>query len=434
VQTGEICRPAVRIDGMTSSDSLTAELKAAAIAIGFDLVGIAPAVTPLGFTRLQHWLEQGHAGEMHYLPRREAAYEHPQHVLDGVRSVVMVAVGYQSVVSGPCAVGSQEAATSSDSRLSTLKHQLPTVPARVAQYARGPVDYHDVLKERLRQLADVLHERSPGCRTRCVVDTAPLLERDFAQLAGLGWFGKNTMLIHKRAGSFLLLGAILTDVALEADKPHHTSHCGTCTRCLDVCPTAAFPQPYVLDARRCISYLTIELKSPIPSELRSDIGDWLFGCDLCQDVCPWNRKSPVSTDPAFQPRVELSPADAVEIMTMTKADFRRRFQGTPLDRPGYDGLRRNAAIVLGNSGDRSVIPALIATLGDPSPLVRGAIAWALGQLNADDARAALQERRRIEDNPAVLDELDAALRYCPPEAQGLPSLGVAFETSHPCPP
>jgi epoxyqueuosine reductase len=405
---------------MTSSDSLTADLKAAAIAIGFDLVGIAPAVTPLGFTRLQHWLEQGHAGEMQYLPRREAAYEHPQHVLDGVRSVVMVAVGYTGPEHG-------------QSVANPLSHTA--VPARVAQYARGPVDYHDVLKERLRQLADVLHEKVPGCRTRCVVDTAPLLERDFAQLAGLGWFGKNTMLIHKRAGSFLLLGAVLTDVALEPDEPHHTSHCGTCTRCLDVCPTEAFPEPYVLDARRCISYLTIELKSPIPRELRSGVGDWLFGCDLCQDVCPWNRKSPVSTDPAFQPRSELSPADAVEIMTMTKEDFRRRFRGTPLDRPGYDGLRRNAAIVLGNRGDQRAVPALIAVLSEGSPLVRGAVAWALGQLGGEAARTALQERRRIEDNPAVIDELDAALRLCSPsEAQGLQPRGVAAEIPHPCPP
>ncbi|MDZ4684510.1 MAG: tRNA epoxyqueuosine(34) reductase QueG, partial [Planctomycetaceae bacterium] len=254
---------------MTVPAELSQTLKSAAIALGFDLVGIAPAVTPLGFTRLQEWLQRGYAGEMSYLPRREAAYEHPRHVLDGVRSVVMVAVNYKS------AEPPKDDAASGD--------QSSPTPAQVAKYARGPTDYHDVLKDRLRQLADVLHERVSGCRTRCVVDTAPLLERDFAQLAGLGWFGKNTLLIHKRAGSFLLLGALLTDVELEPDQPHDTSHCGTCTRCLDVCPTDAFPAPYVLDARKCISYLTIELKGAIPRELRTGIGDWLFGCDLCQD-------------------------------------------------------------------------------------------------------------------------------------------------------
>jgi epoxyqueuosine reductase len=397
---------------MTSLDPRTADLKAAAIAIGFDLVGIAPAVTPLGFPRLQQWLKQGLAGEMHYLPRREAAYEHPQHVLDGVRSVVMVAVGYKG--------------TDSHKQSASAAVSPSGFPARIAQYARGPKDYHDVLRERLRRLANVLQERVPGCRTRCVVDTAPLLERDFAQLAGLGWFGKNTMLIHKRAGSLLLLGAVLTDVALEPDEPHHTSHCGTCTRCLDVCPTDAFPEPYVLDARKCISYLTIELKSSIPKELRTGVGDWLFGCDLCQDVCPWNRKASVSTDPAFQPRDDLAPADALAMLTLSAGEFRQRFRGTPLDRPDYDGMRRNAAIVLGNRGDKRAVPGLIATLSDASPVVRGAAAWALGQLGGGDAVNALRERLRIEDNPAVIDELDAALRRCSPsEAQGLQPLGVA---------
>jgi epoxyqueuosine reductase len=285
------------------------------------------------------------------------------------------------------------------------------VPAQVARYARGGADYHDLLKDRLRAVADVLHARVPGCRTRAVVDTAPLLERDFARLAGLGWFGKNTMLIHKRAGSYLLLGALLTDVELEPDQPHATSHCGTCTRCLDVCPTDAFPEPYQLDARKCISYLTIELKGPIPLELRSGIGDWLFGCDLCQEVCPWNRKSPTTTDPVFQPRPDLAPADALDMLRLTRDEFRLRFRDSPLNRPGYGGLRRNAAIVLGNSSDAVAVPILIATLADADPVVRGAVAWALGQLGGAAARTALQERHGIEDNPDVLHELNAALQH-----------------------
>jgi epoxyqueuosine reductase len=258
------------------------------------------------------------------------------------------------------------------------------------------------------------------------VDTAPLLERDFAQLAGLGWFGKNTLLIHKRAGSFLLLGALLTDAELEPDRPHETSHCGSCTRCLDVCPTAAFPAPHVLDATRCISYLTIELKGPIPESLRTGVGDWLFGCDLCQDVCPWNRKSPVTSDAAFQPRTDLSSADAVEILSLTPAEFRTRFRGTPLERPGYDGLRRNAAVVLGNLANRAAVPALAATLADPSPVVRGAVAWALGQLGGEAARTALQDRRAIEDNPAVIAELETALHHDEPsDIRGPPSPDAA---------
>jgi epoxyqueuosine reductase len=339
--------------------TLAADLKAEASRSGCDLVGIAPAVTPTGFTRLQDWLAKGFAGEMTYLPRRASAYEHPRSVLPPVRSIVMIAVNYKA------------------------GDEPPAQPhaGRVARYARGGVDYHHLLRERLQHLADWLHQQVPGCRTRAVVDTAPLLERDFAQLAGLGWFGKNTMLIHKRAGSFLLLGGLLTDVDLPSDEPHHTAHCGTCTRCLDICPTDAFPEPYVLDARRCIAYATIELKGPIPSDLREGIGDWLFGCDLCQDVCPWNRKSPRTNDPAFQPRNDLHPADAVALLQLTEDEFQQRYRDTPLGRPGRSGLRRNAALVLGNRRESTAIPALIAACSDDDPVVRDAAAWALEQFD-----------------------------------------------------
>jgi len=368
---------------------LSTGIKAAARSIGFDLVGIASATAPPGFSRLQEWLARGFAGEMHYLPRRAAAYAHPRHVLEGANSVVMVAVNYRTgdpaEVSGPN-------------------------QGRIARYAAGSADYHDVLKERLRKLADWLHAQRPGCRTRGVVDTAPLLERDFAQLAGLGWFGKNTMLIHKQAGSYLFLGALLTDVELEPDAPHATSHCGTCTRCLDACPTHAFPQPYVLDARKCIAYLTIELRGVIPAELRSGLGDWLFGCDVCQDVCPWNRKAVRATDAAFQPSADLAPADARTLLLLSEREFRERFAHSPLARPGWIGLRRNAAIVLGNRGDAAAVPALITALNDPSPIVRGAAAWALGALGGPSATAALEDRRQQETDAQVLEELEAALQ------------------------
>ena len=375
-------------DGSAGNEvgELTRALKAEARRIGFELVGVAPAVSPPGLPKLHEWLAAGFAGEMQYLPRRAAAYEHPRHVSASVRSVVMLAMNYRTEEPQPAEANE----------------------GRVARYAWGTADYHDLLRERLRQLSDFLHEQRPGCTTRGVVDTAPLLERDFARLAGLGWFGKNTMLIHKRAGSWLLLAGLLTDLELDADAPHETSHCGTCTRCLDVCPTQAFPAPYVLDARKCISYLTIELKTSIPLALRDGVGEWLFGCDLCQEVCPWNRKSPRGDEAAFQPQPDLNAIDAIALLRMTRAQFDARFDHSPLARPGFDGLRRNAAIVLGNRGDSSAIPCLIESLPDASPLVRGAVVWALRKLGGGEAQAALIERQRVETDASVILELTQA--------------------------
>src|SRR5205814_2115210 len=200
---------------------------------------------------------------------------------------------------------------------------------RIARYARGD-DYHRVLRERLRQLGGWLRQERPGAWGRAVVDTAPLLERDFARRAGLGWFGKNTMLLNKQHGSFFLLCALLTTLELEPDPPHETEHCGTCTACLDACPTQAFPQPGVLDARRCVSYLTIELKTSIPEGLRPGVGDWLFGCDICQDVCPWNHRP--NLKPGLPIRQDLLAIDPVELLGMAPDELRRRFKGTSLRR------------------------------------------------------------------------------------------------------
>lgn len=372
---------------------LATAVKAEARQVGFDLVGIAPALTPPGFDDLRTWLDRGFAGEMQYLANREAAYAHPGHVLESVRSVVMLAANYH--VAGAAPVKPEPG--------------IHSVDARVARYAQGTTDYHDVLKSKLRRLGDFLHDRVPGCRTRGVVDTAPLLERDFARLAGLGWFGKNTMLINKRLGSWLFLAALLTDVELAPDVPHESAHCGTCTRCLDACPTDAFPEPYVLDARKCISYLNIELRSPIPPELRDGIGDWLFGCDICQDVCPWNRKAPTTAEPAFQPVDSLAPADAIELLLLDEARFRERFRRTPLSRPKRAGLLRNAAIVLGNAKSEAAIEPLVAALEDSDPLIRGACAWALGKIGGKRAHAALRTRLDSEHNPEVIKELQTAL-------------------------
>jgi epoxyqueuosine reductase len=239
-----------------------------------------------------------------------------------------------------------------------------------------------VLRQRLDQLLAWVQDEVPGCRGRGVVDSAPLLERDFARRAGLGWFGKNTMLINKRLGSYFFLAALLLDVELLPDPVHETAHCGTCTACLDACPTQAFLEPALLDARRCISYLTIELRAPIPEELRAPMGEWVFGCDICQEVCPWNRKAPAATEPAFRPREDLLSLDLIELLGHSEEEFRRRFRGTALTRAKRRGLLRNAAIALGNQGNPAALPALQRALDDPEPLVREAAQWAMERITA----------------------------------------------------
>jgi len=335
------------------SSSLAARLKDHARAIGFDLVGIAPAAAADSFDRLRAWLAQGFAGEMGYLERHAEARRGPESILPEVRSVVMAAMYYAA--------------------------DAPRAGARIARYARG-ADYHDVLRARLKLLLAWVRTQAPACRGRGVVDTAPLLERDFARRAGLGWFGKNTMLINKHRGSYCFLGALLLDIDLPADTPHDATHCGSCTACLDACPTGAFVGPGVLDARRCISYLTIELRGPIPEELRRPTGDWLFGCDVCQEVCPWNRKPLPALDPALQPCPELEAVDPVALLDLTEEAFRQRFQGTALLRTRRAGLLRNAAIVLGNARNRAALPALRRALDDPEALVRAAARWAIAQI------------------------------------------------------
>jgi epoxyqueuosine reductase len=365
---------------------LSAELKREARRLGFALAGVCPAVTPQGINRFHEWLSAGYAGTMDYLPARAQAYEHPEHVLAGARSLVVLAHHYRTVEPGEPQPGR----------------------GRVSRYAWGR-DYHDVVRERLRQLADFLAARAPQARTRTVVDTAPLLEREFAQLAGLGWIGKNTLVLNAQAGSWFFLAALVTDVELACDEPHAADHCGTCRACLDACPTGAFVDAYVLDARRCISYLTIELREPIPRELRPQVGDWLFGCDVCQEVCPWNHKAPTSEEREFQPIDDLTTLDLAGLFELDEAAFRARFRRTPLWRPKRRGLLRNAAIVLGNTRPPDAVGALVRGLRDCEPLVRGACAWALGCYEGEVARRALAERLTCETDPEVRDEIEAAL-------------------------
>jgi epoxyqueuosine reductase len=280
---------------------------------------------------------------------------------------------------------------------------------QIARYALGD-DYHDVMLARLKALLAEIRarygEELPG---RAYVDSGPLLERDLAQRAGLGWWGKNTNLLHRHLGSYFFLGALLLGLELEPDVPT-TAHCGTCTRCLDACPTQAFIAPYLLDARRCISYLTIELKGPIPRELRPLIGDWIYGCDICQEVCPWNRKAPPTREPAFQPREGLSAPELIPMLAMTDEEFRARFRGSPIQRTKRRGLLRNVAVALGNARDPAAVPALRAALErDPEPLVRGHAAWALGRIGGPAARAALRAAAATETDAYVSEEIALAL-------------------------
>lgn len=344
---------------------LTEQLKARAFDLGFELVGVTMAQPAAGLDRFLNWLEQGYAGEMKYLEAGAAARSNLDDILPGTRSIVMLGISYH-----------QPALRSSPT---------PVNHGRVASYALGG-DYHPLLWAKLNHLCDWLAVEQPGALSRGVVDSAPLLERDYARLAGLGWFGKNTMLIHKKMGSFLLLGALLTTVELDPDQPHVASHCGTCTACLDACPTQAFPQPGVLDATRCISYHTIELRGSIPAEHREGLGEWLFGCDICQDVCPWNRKAPAGREmqllQADWHAEGMNSIDLIALLQMDEASFRQHFRATALWRTKRQGLLRNACLVLGNRGDERARPVLQQVLHEsPDMVVREAAVWAIERLN-----------------------------------------------------
>jgi epoxyqueuosine reductase len=313
------------------------------------------------------------------MERHALARAHPDSVLEGVRSVVMVSLVYGEPAQGPA-------------RPSTGK---------IARYARG-TDYHQVLRGRLADLLDWLKQERPEVQGRAVVDTAPLLERDFARLAGLGWIGKNTLLIDRRLGSFTFLGALLVDLELEADARHDSAHCGTCTRCLEACPTGAFDGPYQLDAGRCISYWTIEHRGAIPDDRADGLDGWVFGCDVCQDVCPWNRKAPSGRVEELDAREEWVDPDLVEWLNRSKGDWKRALRGSALERARRVGLVRNAALALGTARDETAVSALADRLADvgEDPVIRAAAAWALGRIGSSEARRAL-ERSRGDDDALV---------------------------------
>ena len=366
--------------------SLTEQIRHKARALGFTSVGFAPADPLKGAEFYARWVALGYAGQMDYLKRHLDKREDPRRMVPGAQTAICLGMDYYQPTSAA----------------------PDPLRGRIACYARGD-DYHDIVKKCLAALWEfVLAEAGEQTKGRYFVDTAPVLERELAQRAGLGWWGKNTCLIDKRRGSYFFLAEIITDLELDYDEPA-PDHCGTCTRCLDACPTDAFPEPYVLDAQRCISYLNIELKGSIPRDLRQGMGQWIFGCDICQEVCPWNRKAEPAPEPAYKSRADLDSPSLLDLIQLDRAAFNALFRRNPVKRPKRRGFLRNVAVALGNSGMQDAVPALINALDDEEPLVRGHVAWALGQLGGDEAKGALKRRLGMEDDAEVRGELKDAL-------------------------
>jgi epoxyqueuosine reductase len=315
-------------------------LKRRALALGFDAVGIAALEANPHADALDRWLEAGYAGTMTYLHRQAAKRKDPRLIMPGARSAVVTLTNYF-----------QSSGTPGHGPGVSLPEESG---ARVAQYAWS-TDYHHIIGPRLERLAGAIADLVPGAKSRTYVDAGPVPERDLAQQAGLGWIGKNTMLIDPAIGSFTFIGTVLTDADLEPDPPFEADRCGTCSACLDACPTAAFPAPHTLDARRCISYLTIEHRGVLTPPEHDQIGEWLFGCDICQDVCPWNvRFARATSDPAFTPRSETAHPDLVELLSLDAVQFEARYGDTAFARASNDGMHRNAQAVLDNRrGERS---------------------------------------------------------------------------------
>lgn len=369
---------------------ISAALKQKAQALGFDAIGVAPAseAWPAG-ARLRAFLEEGRQGDMAWLGQeRDGANprEHPQALWPEAKSAILVGQSYASA----------------DDAIALLQRRESGL---VSAYAARR-DYHEVVKGKLKQLAQWLAQQT-AADVKVFVDTAPLMEKPLAQRAGLGWQGKHTNLVSREHGSWLFLGAILSVAAIAPDAPEQ-DHCGSCSACLDVCPTNAFPAPYQLDARRCLAYLTIEHKGQIPHAFREALGNRVFGCDDCLAVCPWNKFAQTSREARMAMRDELRLAPLAELAVLDDTAFRTRFAGTPVKRTGRDRFVRNVACAIGNSADAALAPVAEQLTADSSPLVRGMAVWAARRLLDAEAFERLKSARGArEEDPSVAEEWDA---------------------------
>jgi len=396
----------VGADGQASA-SLASAIKAQAGRLGFELAGIAALGPSAHGVFYQKWLQEKRHGEMGYLERPDAVARrlNPQVELPALKSAIVVGLNYAGVgADSGAGVGADAGA------------------GIIARYARGR-DYHKVIKRKLLKLLQGIEETvgHPLPGARACVDTAPVLERELAQRAGLGWFGRNTMLINPRRGSYFFLGVLLTELELPADAPFEADHCGSCNACVQSCPTGALlgrdaQGAPVIDATRCISYLTIEQRGAIPRDLRPLIGNRIFGCDICQEVCPWNSPKfvPLTRDPEFG---TSAPANGnkslIELMGMDEAAWDEFSRGTAMRRARRTGFLRNVAVALGNWAAPEAVPVLSGALNDAEPLVRGHAAWALGRIGTADALAALRKAELEERNAWVRNELSSALAKFP---------------------
>ncbi len=372
-----------------STGELSLRIKEEAQRLGFALVGISAVKLPPHEASFARWLRDGLAGELDYMKRTEALRRDPQTLVPWAVSVVSAGMNYYTAFPRP------------ESKQET--------EGWISRYAWGG-DYHDLMTRKLEALLDRVKGLHRGpVQGRAFVDSGPVLERDLAGVAGLGWIGKNTHLISPKKGSWFFLGELFLDLPLAYDRPTR-DRCGRCELCLKACPTGAFVGPYVLDARRCISYLTIELKGWIPRHLRPLIGNHIFGCDICQEVCPYNVKAEASAESAFQPRAGLHAPQLIPLLSLDPGEFRRRFHGSPILRAKRGGFLRNVAVALGNLKCAESVPALIGALDDGEALVRGHAAWALGQIGSGLALPPLQRRSERESDAQVLSEISDAIR------------------------
>lgn len=369
--------------------SFTKSIKDKALGLGFDLVGVSPVDSFPENQYYKEWLRNGFSGEMKYLDRSPEKREHLQHVLPNAKSVISCALNYNT----DCSYSVDEKDKSK---------------GWISRYAWGD-DYHEIIEDKLQILMNHLKEEaSEEVSSKLYVDTGPVLERVYGKYAGLGWVGKNTCLINQEIGSWIFIGEIITSLELDYDNPV-PDRCGTCTRCIDACPTDAIIEPYVLDSRLCISYLTIELKDRIPLELREGIHNNIYGCDICQDVCPWNTRAQITDEPEFKPRDDLYNPDLSYLSGLSVEDFRYVFKGSPIKRTKRRGLLRNVMIAMGNSGDKDFIPHIKECLNDEEPLVRAHAAWALWKIDGSGSKEILLRRKSVETDDKVNEEIDLLL-------------------------